>query len=224
MSKPELIVMLTQHDYTIENALEVFDSCKHAPAAYWGAKEEGMSPEQLKQLFAAIKESGKQSVLEVVAYTEEACLEGAELAVECGCDMLLGTVYFDSVGALCRRYGLRYLPFVGQVSQRPSVLEGTLEGMAAEAERYLQQGVYGFDLLGYRFNGDGRALSRDFVERVKAPVCIAGSINSFARLDEVKQIAPAFFTIGSAFFEHRFGEDMAEQIRTVIRYIRDENE
>ena len=40
MSKhPELIVMLTHNDRTVENAYEIFDACKDAKAKYWGFKE-----------------------------------------------------------------------------------------------------------------------------------------------------------------------------------------
>jgi len=41
--------------------------------------------------------------LEVVAYTEKECIEGAKMAVECGCDILMGTIFFDSVNELCKK-------------------------------------------------------------------------------------------------------------------------
>ncbi len=219
MNKPELIVMLTHNDYTVKNAVEVFEACKHTPVNYWGAKEQGVPPEELKRLYAAIKASNKIGVLEVVAYSEEACLEGARLAVECGCDILVGTVFFDSVNELCRTNNLKYMPFVGKVSQRPSVLEGTVEEMCEEAQNYLKKGVNGFDLLGYRYCGNGFELSREFINKTNAPICLAGGINSYGRLDEVKRISPDFFTVGSAFFENVFGDDMAKQIEEVYRYL-----
>ena len=33
---PKLIVMLTHNDHTVENASEIFESCKHSNAEYWG--------------------------------------------------------------------------------------------------------------------------------------------------------------------------------------------
>lgn len=36
---PELIVMLTHNDLTVENAAEVFETCKNSKAEYWGFKE-----------------------------------------------------------------------------------------------------------------------------------------------------------------------------------------
>ena len=162
-NNPELIVMLTYNDRTVENAVEIFDQCKNSMAKFWGFKEEGIPLEQMKELYAHMKECGKTTVLEVVAYTEEECMRGAEMAVECGCDILMGTLFFDSINNFCKENGLKYMPYVGKVTERPSILEGTVEGMIEEANRYLEKGVYGFDLLGYRYTGDAVDLIKRFV-------------------------------------------------------------
>lgn len=219
-NKPELIVMLTCNDRTAENACEVFEECKNSRAKFWGFKEEGLPAEKMKALYSSMRACGKTTVLEVVAYTEKECLEGAKVAVDCGCDILMGTVFFDSVNEYCRENRLKYMPFVGTVTGRPSVLEGTIEGMIAEANAYLEKGVYGIDLLGYRYTGDAPALMKRFVSEVKAPVCLAGSVNSYTRLDEVKDAAPWAFTIGSAFFEHKFGETFCGQVDKVYEYMK----
>ena len=54
---------------------------------------------------------------------------------------------------------------------------------------------------------------------MKAPVCIAGSINSYQRLDEIKAADPWAFTIGGAFFENKFGGTFEEQINRVCKYM-----
>ena len=218
-SVPNLTVMLTHHDLTVPNAYEIFDRCKHTPAEYWGFKEEPLPRSEMKKLYAYMKQCGKKTVLEVICYTEAEALAGAETAVECGCDFLMGTLFFDSVNDFCKAHHLRYLPFVGQVSERPSVLSGEIDDIITEARSYLQKGAYGIDLLGYRYTADADALIERFVKKITAPVCLAGSINSFARLDTVKRIAPWSFTIGSAFFEHAFGSDIPAQIETVVQYI-----
>ncbi len=219
---PELIVMLTYNDHTVKNAHSIFEQCKNSKAKYWGFKEDGLPPEQMKQLYAYMKACGKTTALEVVAYEEDKCLEGARMAVDYGCDILMGTLFFDSVNELCKENDLRYMPFVGNVTGRPSILTGTVQGMIEEANRYLEKGVFGFDLLGYRFTGDGAALNREFVSQVHAPVCLAGSVNSYQRLDEVKSASPWAFTIGSAFFENQFGGTFQEQIDKVIDYMNGE--
>ena len=108
--KPELIVMLTYNDVTVSNAYEIFEQCRNTKAVYWGFKEEGLSSEQ--KLYSYMKSCGKTTVLEVVAYTEEECLKGAEMAVECNCDILMGSVFSDSVNNFCKRNHLKYMPFV----------------------------------------------------------------------------------------------------------------
>jgi len=216
---PELIVMLTHNDRTVPNAAEIFEACKDAPAVNWGFKEEGLPPEKMRRLFSYMKQCGKRTFLEVVAYTEEKCIEGAKMAVDCGVDVLMGTLFFDSINDYCRANGLKYMPFVGKITGRPSVLEGDIQGMIEEANACLAKGVYGIDLLGYRYTGDAVELNRAFVAGVNAPVCLAGSISSYQRLDEVKATGAWTFTIGSAFFENKFGGTFAQQITKVVEYM-----
>ncbi len=216
---PTLIVMLTYNDKTVSNAYEIFEQCKNSKADFWGFKEKALPRIQMKELYAYMKRWGKTTFLEVVAYTEEECLEGAEMAVECGCDILMGTVFFDSVNDFCKNAGVKYMPFVGNVSGRPSILNGTADEMISEAKRYLEKGVYGIDLLGYRYTGDAETLNKRVVAEINAPVCIAGNINSFSRLDKIKEDSPWAFTIGSAFFDGRFGGSFSEQINRVCEYI-----
>lgn len=219
MKNPELIVMLTHDDRTVDNAYEIFDECKDSKAKIWGFKEESLPFDQMKKLFAYMKQCGKTTALEVVAYTEDKCIEGANMAVECGCDILMGTLYFDSVHKICKENGMKYMPFVGSITGRPSVLGGTIDGMIEEAKNCIAKGVYGIDLLGYRFTGDAVELNKRFAAEVNAPVCIAGSVNSFERLDELKDASPWAFTIGSAFFENKFNGSFKEQINKVCDYI-----
>lgn len=216
---PELIVMLTHNDRTVKNAYEVFESCKNSKAKFWGFKEEGIPLDEMKRLYAYMKSCGKTTFLEVVAYTEEECLDGAKMAVECGVDILMGTLYFDSINAYCKEHNLKYMPFVGKITGRPSILEGTIEGIIDEANALLKKGVFGFDLLGYRYTGDAVELNKRFVAGVNAPVCLAGSVNNYKRLDEVKDANSWAFTIGGAFFENKFDGTFAEQIDKVVSYM-----
>lgn len=216
---PNLVVMLTHHDRTVPNAADVFSACASSRAQYWGFKEVGLPAGQMKDLFSAMRACGKATVLEVVAYTEEECLRGAKIAAECGCDILMGTVFYDSVNDFCKSCGLRYMPFVGTITGRPSVLDGSIEDMISQARSYLAKGVSGIDLLAYRYTGDPAELIRTFVRAVDAPVCLAGSIDSISRLDEVRRSGAWGFTIGGAFFEHKFGADFSSQINAVCAHM-----
>lgn len=218
---PELIVMLTHNDKTVADAIEVFEAAKDAPAKFWGFKEIGIPVDKMKLLVKKMKAAGKTTFLEVVAYTEEECIEGAKIGAECGFDILMGTMYFDSIRKIALDSGMKYMPFVGKISGRPSILEGTIEGMIDEANNLVdKKGIKGFDLLGYRFTGDAVKLNADFVKNVRGDVCLAGSVSSFERLDEVKATGAWAFTIGGAFFEKKFGNtSFGEQIKTVVDYM-----
>ena len=215
-----LIVMLTHNDETVNNAHEIFEKCKNSDAKFWGFKEKSLPMEQMKNLYKYMKECGKTTFLEVVEYTEKEGLEGAKIALECGCDILMGTMFFDSINEFCKKNNLRYMPFVGNVTERPSILEGEIDEIIKEANEYLKKGVYGFDLLGYRYTGNAIELNERFVLEINAPVCIAGSVNGYERLDELKNINPWSFTIGSAFFENKFDGSFEEQINKVCEYVK----
>ena len=224
--KPELIVMLTHDDLTVSDAYEVFDACRDTEALYWGFKEKPLPIEEMQRIYAHMKAHGKRTVLEVVAYTEAEGLAGAEMAAQCGCDILMGTCFHESILRFCQQHGIAYMPFVGEITGRPSILEGSIEDMVAEAERLKAQGVFGIDLLGYRYRApfadsrgaeeDAQQLIREIVARCGLPVCVAGSIDSMERLRFIQEVQPWAFTIGSAFFDHKFGETIAEQIERVV--------
>jgi hypothetical protein len=205
MSK--LIVMLTYNDETVKNAKEVFGSCKDLPVDFWGFKNVGLPLNQMKNLVKDMKAAGKTTFFEVVTLSEADGLEGAKMAVECGFDYLLGTVFYPSVADYCKKTNLRYLPFCGKVHGHPSILEGTPEEIVVDAMKLQAAGCQGTDLLAYRNEKDPEKVIRTLVEKVDFPVVVAGSISSFERIDTVQRIDPWTFTIGSALFEGKFGSD-----------------
>lgn len=217
--KPELIVMLTHNDLTVENAYEVFEQCRDTKATYWGFKEQPLPIEEMQRIYRRMKECGKRTALEVVAYSEAEGMEGAQMAAACGCDLLMGTCYTPAIARFCQEHGMAYMPFIGKITGRPSILEGSIEGMVAEAQVLKAEGVYGIDLLGYRYNADAQELIYDVVTKADLPVCVAGSIDSYEQLSFIKQVQSWAFTIGSAFFEHKFGDTIAEQIDKVCDFI-----
>lgn len=216
---PKLIVMLTDQDHTVWNAADIFEQCKNSKAEYYGMKEKPLPIEQMKEIYEQMRAIGKKTAMEVVAYTEEEGLKGAALAAECNCDLLMGTLYYDSILGFCRDHHMKYMPYVGTVTERPSVLSGSIEDMILQGEHLLHNGVYGINLLGYRYTGNAALLNKQIVSRLPAPVCIAGSVDSYHKLDEIRSIHAWAFTIGSAFFEHKFGGSFEEQINRVCDYM-----
>lgn len=201
----KLIVMLTHNDVTVKDAYEIFEENKDLAVMNWGFKDVGLEPEKMKELCTAMKKAGKTTYLEVVTYSEEECMRGAKLAVECGFDCLLGTIFYDSVMDYVKTTSLKYFPFVGKVSQSPSIIEGSCDYMLEQADTFAKKGAFGIDLLGYRYvEGDASVLSAAFIKACKIPTVLAGSIGSEARMKLVKQMDPAYFTMGSALFTGNF--------------------
>lgn len=206
--REKLIVMLTHHDVTVKNAKEVFESCKDLPVVNWGFKDVGLPPAEMKELCQLMKREGKTTFLEVVTYSEEECMRGAKLAVECGFDYLAGTIFYDSVLEYIKKHDLKYCPFVGKVYGSPSVLEGTVASCLKQENEYREKGVYGIDLLGYRYSqGDPEVFSADFIRDSRLPVIMAGSIDSLERIEKVRMMNPWTFTMGSALFDKKFAAE-----------------
>ena len=200
----ELIVMLTCNDETVENAFDLFKGMKDTPVKHWGFKDVGLPKDEMKELVQAMLDAEKTTYLEVVSLTEDEGLEAAKLAVESGFDVLMGTVFFDSINEYLKDKSLAYYPFSGNVHGRPSVLEGHLEDIVSHAQQLEDKGVDGLDLLTYRYRGDGTGLLHAVVEATNIPVVSAGSVASYERINEVSSANAWGFTIGTAFFEGRF--------------------
>ena len=205
--KPELIVMLTYNDKTVENALELFNQMKDTPVKNWGFKDVGLPPEDMKKVVDCMNAAGKTTYLEVVSLTEEEGLTGAKLAVECGFDILMGTVFFDSINDYLKDKPVKYYPFPGHVHSHPSILDGTIEEIVQHACDMEAKGVDGMDLLTYRYTGDAPGLLQEVVKATGVPMVSAGSIDSYDRLAEVRDTGAWGFTIGTAFFEKKFIPD-----------------
>lgn len=202
--KPELIVMLTHHDQTVQNSLELFQRTKDYPIKHWGFKDVGLPPEEMQKIVNAMKDAGKITFLEVVSLSEEEGLRGAELAVQLGFDILMGTVFYPSIAEYLKDKPIQYYPFPGKVHSHPSILDGSIEEIVAHACQLESYGAHGLDLLTYRFNGEASHLLKLVVQATNVPIISAGSIASFERIREVWDAGAWGFTIGSAFFERQF--------------------
>ena len=221
--KPELILMLTHNDVTVEDAIDVFDGIKDIPIKYFGFKDIGLPYDKMKILKDNMQKAGKETFLEVVRYSEGEVLESANLAVNIGFDYLMGTIYYDSIWDVIDRK-IKYLPFCGKVYDHPSILDGTIDEIIADAKGLESKGVDGFDLLAYRYTYQDKvsALIQKLKEAVSVPIVSAGSINSFERLQKTLDSGVWAFTIGSAFFEKKFvqGGSYRENVEAVYEKLK----
>lgn len=205
--KPAFILMLTYNDSTVKDALNIFKECRDAPVSHWGFKDVGLPPEAMKALVREMKNAAKTTYLEVVSLSEEEGLRGAKIAVEAGFDILMGTVYFDSILEYLQDKPIQYYPFPGHIHGHPSIMDGTIEEIVAHARFLEGKGVQGLDLLSYRYTGDAPRLLQEVVKATQVPVVSAGSIDSYRRLAEVWKAGAWGFTIGSALFDKKFLPD-----------------
>jgi len=222
--KPEIIVMLTQNDRTVDNAYDIFMSSYDLDVHNWGFKNTGINKDEMQRLVKTMKDKGKKTFLEILAYDETSCFDIVKTAVECEFDEIMGTLYFPSV----HQYLNRIKPFVGKVSGIPGILKGTYAEIIADAKQLIEKGVTGFDLLAYRHRENGEDLARQFCSDIKTltnfpvQVCISGSVSSFKHIDVLLDISPWAFTIGSALFESKFAPqgNFRENLQAVIEYMK----
>ncbi|MBT4090149.1 MAG: hypothetical protein HOE30_16820 [Deltaproteobacteria bacterium] len=217
-----LIPMLTWNDVTVEDAFEVFENSKNAPAKHWGFKKDGIKPEDATILVKRMKSAGKEVFFEALVEEEHECVDAAKFALEHDFDYLMGVEYFESVVEVLKGSSVELIPSCGRKEGMPRKLYGTIEEIVTAGVNLQDKGVYGIILSPYRYqDGDPAELTDTFVNAVKLPIFIAGSVNSNERLDVMKRINPWGFTIGSAFFENNFGEGLTfgEQISKVVDYL-----
>lgn len=202
---PKLILMFTLNDVTVPDAMDYFEQVKDLPVDYFGYKEIGLEPDKMKELNDKIHQAGFESFLEVVEYDEEKISQPARLAVDMGFDYLMGTIYYPSIWDIIDKK-IKYFPFCGKIYDRPSVLDGSIEEIVADAKKIEEAGADGFDILAYRYKYKDKIdeLVKALNDAVKVPIVSAGSINSFERLDNTISQGVWGFTIGGGFFEKKF--------------------
>jgi hypothetical protein len=227
----EFIFMLTRDDRTVPDAHEVYETLRDTDLRLVGFKDVGLPPADLRRLAERMRADGRQVFLEVVSERAEDELRSVEAALEIGVDWLLGGTHPDAALSILDRVGPpgtpgrpRYCPFPGRVVGHPSVLEGTLEEIAASAaELTARPGVDGLDLLAYRWNGDVPALTRAVVDACSAgPVIAAGSVDSAERIQALADAGAWAFTIGGAIFDRRLpaGPTVREQVVCALELAR----
>jgi hypothetical protein len=206
MAPPDFIFMLTRDDLTIADARDQLPQVIQAGVRHIGFKDVGLPITELRAIAADIRAAGAVLYLEMVSLDAESEAVGARAAVELGVDVLMGGVRPDVVEPIIAGTGVRYFPFPGEIVGHPSRLVGGIEAIADSArDLAARDGVYGLDLLAYRFTGDAPALIRA-VRRAagEKPVIVAGSIDCNERITAVARAGAAGFTVGTAALDAAF--------------------
>ncbi|MBI3746505.1 MAG: 4-hydroxythreonine-4-phosphate dehydrogenase [Chloroflexi bacterium] len=198
----EFIFMLTHHDATVADALDVYEELRGTALRHVGFKDIGATKETLTELTRRMHEDGRTVYLEVVSVSAEDEIRSIRAAREIGVDVVMGGTHVDEALPLLSGSGIRYYPFPGRIVGHPSVLEGTTEEIAASAAALTgHDGVDGLDLLAYRHAGPVEPIIDAVVQASRGPVVVAGSIDSAERIEAVSKLGAWGFTIGGAAFE-----------------------
>lgn len=212
--------MLTQHDTTVPNALDVYHELRGTRLRWVGFKDIGLPFSDLRRLTESIHADGRSVVLEVVSVDRDSELRSVEGALELGVDLLMGGTHVEDTLRLLDNRPVSYFPFPGRVVGHPSVLEGTIDDITESSRKLTTMaGVAGLDLLAYRFAGDVPRLIERVVDVSAGPVVVAGSIDSIDRIRVVLSLGAWGFTIGGAIFEGLLpgAPSIHAQVESVLR-------
>ncbi|MGZ6779239.1 MAG: 1-(5-phosphoribosyl)-5-((5-phosphoribosylamino)methylideneamino)imidazole-4-carboxamide isomerase [Mycobacterium sp.] len=213
------VFMLTHSDRTVDNAAEIMPTLAGTGLRYVGFKDVGADLARQRELVALAHDAGFEVMLEVVSTSKEAELSSLRSAAEAGFDWVLGGTHGAETAGMLPD-GVRYCPFPGRVVEHPSVLLGTVDEIAADAERLTGlDHVSGLDLLAYRHpSADPLELIRAVTAASSGPVIVAGSIASVDRAIAVSEAGAWGYTIGSAIFDGLLpgAPSIVDQVRHVV--------
>jgi NAD(P)H-dependent flavin oxidoreductase YrpB (nitropropane dioxygenase family) len=220
------VFMLTKDDATVPDALDVLDELRDSELRYVGFKDVGATVDRLTEVAAKAHDLDMEVMLEVVSTSVEDERRSLEAAAAIGVDWVLGGTHPEIGTEILAGHSVKYCPFPGTVVGHPSVLEGEIEEIAADAARLTATaGIDGVDLLAYRHpSADIERLVEAVVEASDGPVIAAGSVAGFEQIAALERAGAWGFTIGSAIFEGRLpgGPGVAGQVAAVLAVARGE--
>ncbi|GAA3598300.1 hypothetical protein [Kribbella ginsengisoli] len=216
----EFIFMLTQHDRTVGNGVELIESLADTGLRYVGFKDVGASAKEQQELTAAAHRHGMEVMLEVVSTSAEAETASLHSARAAGVDWVLGGTHPEAGISVLGDTGIKYCPFPGVVTGHPSILSGSIESIAEHAKSLTEHdSVAGVDLLTYRHQTvDAEQLTTAVAAAIDGPLIVAGGIVTEDQIALVARSGAWGFTIGTAIFEawRAGGPPVADQVVKVL--------
>ena len=217
--------MLTHHDDTIPDAIEVFDKIKDTGIKFVGFKNTGLPKDKMKILVEKMKETKKTIFMEVVTYEEKEQYEAVDLATELGVDYLIGCMpqYALKVKKYIekKKSKIKFFPYIGTVVGHPCILTGEVNQIVQNGKEFEKAGIEGINLLLYRYTGDTNLLLNKIVSSLNIPIIVAGSVDNFEKIKQIKEKNVWAFTIGGGILEKKFVKgDIRDQILAVLNFIK----
>ena len=221
----DFIFMLTHHDKTVQDCLDVYDSLSGLGLKHVGFKDVGVDRATLRELTRRIKADKCIAYIEVVSQTPETIRQSIKSSAELGVDRVLGGQDIRLAMKTFKDGAPAYYPFPGRPVGHPTKLGGTASDVEADCRKAVASGCPGVDLLAYR------ATDADPLDLVRAArrgvghngyLIVAGSIDSPQRVKAVAAAGANAFTIGSAVFEEAFAQGVKgvrDQCKAVLRAV-----
>jgi hypothetical protein len=216
----DFIFMLTQHDRTVGNCLDVLRQIEGLGVAHIGFKDVGVDRPTMVELVRGIKAAGATSYLEVVSTSAADIVRSLEAANDLGVDRVLGGTDIVAAKRILGDLG-RYFPFPGIPVGHPTRLGGSPDLVADQCRQMREAGCGGVDLLAFRAT-EAEPMALIHAARRALPdrtLMVAGSVNSADRIHALAKAGVDAFTIGSAVLDHSFAAGMRSvdgQIGAVI--------
>jgi len=217
--------MLTHHDVTVPDALDLLQNVSKSGLKCAGCKDIGLEVQKLRLLFSNMKAAGMKSFLEVVTMKEEEHFRGVDIALEIGAGHLIGGMPQFTEKTIeylkHKKNPPKFFPYIGKIVGHPCLLRGSLEEIVEDAKRTQKAGADGINLLAYRYDGDVSELVRKVKTVIQIPLIVAGNVDSVERIRELNKLGVWAFTIGGAIMEKKFAgtADEQDQIKAVLKEI-----
>lgn len=214
----EFILMLTRDDRTLPECRSILDEIENTRVRFVGFKDIGVPEDELREIVAQVRRSGRHPVLEVVSLSEEEEIQSIEAALRLEVDYLIGGTRPELGLERLKGSGISYFPYVGDVVGHPARLAGSREEIVDHAMAVQDLGVDGINLLAYRHADDGLGVAKAVKEAVDLPLICAGSVDSVERIGELSRLGVWAFTVGGAVVSRSIVPEagLSEQIEAVL--------
>jgi hypothetical protein len=215
------VLMLTEKDVTIPDALEVYENLAVDVLRNIAFKDVGVNRRTAQDLTDAAHADGRSVLLELADMSDRGQEQGFQLAMDLGVDRVVAGWRADFASTVAADGALEYWPFLGSLCGSPLVLDGTPDELAVQASELSGvAGVSGLVLMPYRQTAyDAVALVGRTSAAAAVPVLVAGGVRDAAQIDDIAGAGGWGFTMGGAALADRHA-DPASVSRRVAEVIR----
>lgn len=199
------VLMLTERDVTIPDAIEVYTGLTVGALRHIAFKDVGADRGMLKDLTDATHADGRSALLEVADMSERGQESGLQLALDLGVDQVVAAWRADFADALGSDGSPEYWPFLGSLAGSPLRLSSTPGDIAAAAEELSRTaGVSGVVLMPYRQKTyEASLLMKAASKAASVPILVAGGVSEGSQIECIARSGAWGFTMGGAVLNGR---------------------